>query len=59
MINEKLDHIEEKIDKLTVSFHTMELKLTKRVDRNTLILNAIIKIALVLFISAVGVVVAL
>lgn len=54
MIGEQLDKIEEKIDKVITNLHKMELKLTKRVDRNTLILNAIIKIALVLFIAVVS-----
>jgi tetrahydromethanopterin S-methyltransferase subunit G len=54
MINEKLDSIENKIDEVKVDLHKLELGLTKRVDRNTLILNIIIKISIVLFIAMVG-----
>ena len=54
MINEKLDHIEEKIDKVIENQHTFQLSVTKRIDRNTIILNIIIKISVVLFIAVVG-----
>jgi predicted DNA-binding ArsR family transcriptional regulator len=59
MISEKLDHIEEKIDKVIENQYTFQLKVTKRIDRNTLILNIIIKISVVLFIAIVGVAVTL
>jgi tetrahydromethanopterin S-methyltransferase subunit G len=59
MIEKRLVDIEDKIDTIIGSLHKMELKLTKRVDRNTLILNIIIRVSLVLFIAVVGAVFAI
>lgn len=59
MIHERLDKIDEKLDTVIDNQHKLELKLTKRVDRNTLILNVIIRVALVLFTAGIGAVVIL
>jgi tetrahydromethanopterin S-methyltransferase subunit G len=53
MISERLDKIDKKLDEVIENQHSLELKLTKRVDRNTLIINIIIRLALVLFIAVV------
>lgn len=53
MISERLDKMDEKLDILIKGQHTLELKLTKRVDRNTLLVNCILRVALVLFIAGV------
>jgi tetrahydromethanopterin S-methyltransferase subunit G len=42
MINERLDKIDKKLDEVIDNQHKLELKLTKRVDRNTLIINAML-----------------
>jgi hypothetical protein len=54
MIEKRLVDIENKIDKVIENQHKLELKLTKRVDRNTLIINAMIWIACVFIVALVG-----
>ncbi len=52
--NDRLDKIDTKLDKVLANQNSMELKLTRRVDRNTLILNTILWVSGVLFIAGVS-----